>query len=103
SYPVTDGWFSSNNPAFSGDGKYLFFVSDRDFDPLYSKVEWNHAYHDMGRIYLVTLAKDTLSPFRPQSDEVGPDKETKKDDKEPKKDDKKDDKKKDDKGAKKDD
>ncbi len=30
-YSVTDGWYTSTHPAFSGDGKYLFFVSKRDF------------------------------------------------------------------------
>jgi tricorn protease len=30
---ATDGWFSASSPIFSSDGKYLFFVSDRDFDP----------------------------------------------------------------------
>src|SRR5262249_29197586 len=54
-----------------GDGKYLFFVSDRDFNPQYSHTEWNHAYQDMGRIYVVTLARETPSPFAPESDEVG--------------------------------
>ncbi|MDZ7295227.1 MAG: PDZ domain-containing protein [candidate division KSB1 bacterium] len=67
---VTDGWYASRAPAFSDDGKYLFFVSDRDFNPIYSQTEWNHAYRDMARIYLVTLAKDVKSPFAPKSDEV---------------------------------
>ncbi|MFN4260627.1 MAG: S41 family peptidase [Gemmataceae bacterium] len=70
SFPVTDGWYDSGKPTFSGDGKYLFFVSDRDFTPIYSRTEWNHAYTDMARIYLVTLAKDTPSPFQPKSDET---------------------------------
>jgi tricorn protease len=70
SIEVSDGWFSSYQPAFSGDGKYLFFVSDRDFTPIYSRTEWNHAYQDMSKIYLVTLAKDTPSPFKPKSDET---------------------------------
>jgi len=69
-HEVTDGWFDSGSPIFSQDGKYLFFVSNRDFNPIYSQTEWNHAYADMGRIYLVTLAKDTESPFKPKSDEV---------------------------------
>jgi len=30
---ATDGWYSSHDPCFSADGKYLFFVSDRDFNP----------------------------------------------------------------------
>jgi len=62
-YPVTDGWFNSGQPSFSNDGKYLFFVSDRDFNPTYSWTEWNHSYSDMSRIYFVTLSKDTPSPF----------------------------------------
>jgi tricorn protease len=68
--PVTDMWYVSSHPVFSGDGKYLFFTSNRDFNPLMSGTEWNHAYQDMARIYLVTLAKDTPSPFAPKSDEV---------------------------------
>jgi tricorn protease len=69
-FPVTDSWYNSGQPAFSRDGKYLFFVSDRDFNPVYSSTEWNHAYLSKSRIYFVTLAKDTPSPFRPKSDEV---------------------------------
>jgi tricorn protease len=71
SWAVTDGWFDSNSPAFSGDSKYLFFVSERDFNPIYSQTEWNHAYQDMARIYFVTLAKETENPFKPRSDETG--------------------------------
>jgi tricorn protease len=67
---VTDGWFSCSDPVFSSDGQYLFFVSDRDYTPLYSQTEWNHIYRDMARIYLMTLRKETPSPFQPKSDEV---------------------------------
>lgn len=67
---ATDGWFDVGNPEFSQDGRYLFFVSSRDFKPTYGSTEWNHVYNDMDRIYLVTLAKDTPSPFVPKSDEV---------------------------------
>ncbi len=66
---VTDGWYDSSHPRFSGDGKYLFFVSDRDFRPSYSAVEWDFAYADMSRVYFATLAKDTRSPFAPKSDD----------------------------------
>ncbi len=69
-YEVTDGWYESAQPRFSSDGKYLYFVSNRDFNPIYSWTEWNHAYLDMQRIYFVTLAKETKSPFEPKSDEV---------------------------------
>ena len=69
-YVLTEGWYNSTEPAFSRDGKYLFFVSDRDFNPVYSSTEWDHAYLAMSRIYLVTLNKDVKSPFEPESDEV---------------------------------
>jgi tricorn protease len=68
---VTDGWYESGNPVFSADGKYLFFTSDRDFNPLLGQTEFNHVYRDMARIYLVTLTKETESPFKVKSDEVG--------------------------------
>lgn len=70
SVEITDSWYSSYSPCFSTDGKYLFFVSDRDFSPVYSRTEWNHAYLNMSRIYLVTLTREVKSPFEPKSDEV---------------------------------
>lgn len=70
SYPVTDYWYESGNPCFSPDGKYLYFVSSRDFNPTYSQTEWNHSYSNMDKVYLVTLAKDTPSPFALENDEV---------------------------------
>ncbi len=68
--PVTDGWFGVGNPEFSSDGKLLFFVSARTFNPTYGQTEFQHIYGDMTRIYFVTLAKDTKSPLAPRSDEV---------------------------------
>ena len=62
---VTSSWYSSGNPCFSKDGKYLFFTSDRDFNPIYSNTEWNHAYVDMSKIYFVTLQKESPNPLAP--------------------------------------
>ncbi len=67
---VTNGWYSSFAPSFSSDGKYLFFVSDRTFTPTFGQLEWNHVYNNLSTIFLITLAKDTRSPFEPKSDEV---------------------------------
>ncbi len=67
---VTDNWYSSSSPTFSNDGKYLLFRSDRDFNPIYSRTEWNHAYQAMSKIYMVMLSKDTPSPFAPENNEV---------------------------------
>lgn len=70
SQPVTDGWYSSGNPSFSSEGDYLFFSSSRDFNPVYSWTEWNHAYRDMQKVYFVTLRKEVENPFKPENDEV---------------------------------
>jgi tricorn protease len=67
---VTDNWYEAYGAVFSPDGKYLYFVSDRDFSPTYSRTEWNHSYADMSKVYLVTLAKSTPSPLAPKNDEV---------------------------------
>jgi tricorn protease len=69
-YPVTDGWFDSGDAAFSEDGRYLFFISARTFNPTYGQTEFNYSYTNMTKLYLVTLAKETKSPFEPKSDEV---------------------------------
>ena len=69
-YPVTEKWYNSSSPVFSTDGKYLVFESDRDFNPIYGRLEWNHVYTRMGGIYLAMLQQDTPSPFLPEDSEV---------------------------------
>lgn len=97
--PVTDTWFNSSNPAFDKNGKYLYFTSERDFNPDYSSVEWNYAYDAMSRIYMLTLQKDVPSPFLVENDEVTMEKDDVKEEK-PEKGKKKDSKKQDDKSIK---
>lgn len=72
---ITHGWYEVWSPSFSSDGKYLLFASARDFQPIYSATEWNHAYRDMSKVYLLPLKKDTPSPFAPENAEVEPDDE----------------------------
>jgi tricorn protease len=67
---VTGGWITCAAPAFSADGKYLFFISARTLMPSYGQTGWNYLHADMANISLVALAKDTPSPFGPKSDEV---------------------------------
>ncbi len=67
---ATDGWFGVSSPEFSSDGKLLFFVSDRTFNPTYGQTEWNHVYNDLSNVYFLTLTKEGKSPLAPKSDEV---------------------------------
>lgn len=64
-YPVTEDWYDSSSPTFSADGLYLIFTSARDFNPIYSSTEWNHAYTRSNGIYMAMLAADTPSPLLP--------------------------------------
>ena len=60
-FPVTDEWYNAGNPEFSKDGKYLYFVSQREFNPIYSQTEWNHAFVDMNNLFVLHLSSDTPS------------------------------------------
>lgn len=62
-YPVTEKWYNSGSPLFSEDGKYLYFTSERDFNPTYGQLEWNHVYNRMGGLYMALLDKSTPSPM----------------------------------------
>ena len=42
---------------FSRDGKYLLFVSNRDYNPTFSDADFNAGYIDMAKVYLITLIK----------------------------------------------
>jgi len=67
---VTDELFNEEQPAWDPEGEYLYFLSDREFTPQISTVEWNYAGNRMTGIFALTLKKDGKSPFPPQSDEV---------------------------------
>jgi len=73
-YAVTEKWYNSSSPAFSTDGKYLIFTSDRDLTPSYSSVEWNYSYNNMSAVYMALLAKDTPSPLLPSDGQAAPSK-----------------------------
>jgi len=67
---VTEEFFNSYNPAWDPQGNYLFFLSDREFAPQLSNVEFNFATNRPTYIYAMTLRKDVKHPFPPESDEV---------------------------------
>lgn len=69
-WPVTDDWYDSSSAVFSTDGKYLVFASARDFNPIYSHTEWNHAYNNMEGVYIALLSASTPSPFIEKDDKV---------------------------------
>ena len=82
---LTNGSFSDGSPVFSNDGKYVYFVSDRDFNLDFSSFEFNYLYNKSTRIYAVALKADCPKLFKDKND-VEPVKEADKPKEDPKKD-----------------
>lgn len=67
---VTDDYFNAYNPAWDPQGNYLYYLSDREFAPQLSNIEFNYATNRPTYIYALALRKDVKHPFPPESDEV---------------------------------
>ncbi|HKR13973.1 MAG TPA: S41 family peptidase [Pyrinomonadaceae bacterium] len=67
---VTEDTVNSYSPTWDPQGNYLYFLSDREFLPQLSSVEFNYATNRMTYIYAMALRKDVKHPFPPESDEV---------------------------------
>lgn len=67
---VTGEMFNSFGPAWDPQGNYLYFISDREFAPQISQIEFNFATNRDAYIYALALRKDVKHPFPPESDEV---------------------------------
>ncbi len=70
SFALTDGLSDASDPIFDKGGKYLFFFASTNAGPV---INWfDQSNNDMlsnSSIYLVTLQKETVSPFAKESDE----------------------------------
>jgi tricorn protease len=70
SFAVTDGLSDADEPRFSRDGKYLYFLASTDAGPV---LNWfDQSSEDMRRtnsIYLLTLQSQTPSPLFKENDE----------------------------------
>jgi tricorn protease len=93
-HQATSGYFGDMNPVFDPEGKYLFFLSDRSFTPVYGDFDNSWTYPNATQIVAATLRPDVPSPLAPRNDVE----DAKKD--EPKKDDEKKDEEKKDEGKK---
>jgi tricorn protease len=82
-HQVTSGYYSDSHPVFDPDGKYIYYLTNRHFSPIYSSVNNNFIYANTTRIAAVPLTTEIKSPLAPKNDEVKA--ETKKSDS-PKKD-----------------
>lgn len=67
-HQVTSGFYTDMNPVFDPDGKYLYFLTNRNFKPVYSDFDNTWVYPNATSIAVVTLDKNTISPLAPKND-----------------------------------
>ncbi len=91
SHQITQGFYSDSQPCFDPDGKYLYFLTNNTFAPLYSDVDNTFIYPNTTRIAAITLSADITSPLAPKNDStsIKKDEDNKKDTTDKKNDDKK--------------
>src|SRR5690606_13472320 len=58
-------------PAFDPEGKYLYFLSYREFNPVYDGLHFDLGFPWGMRPYLLTLRADLPNPFIPVPDLAG--------------------------------
>ena len=68
---VTSGYYDDDRPVFDPDGKYLYYVSGREFSPVYSDLDQTWIYPNTSQLMAVSLRKDVASPLAPRNDEEG--------------------------------
>lgn len=71
-HQVTSGDFLDYAPCFDPEGKYLYFLSMRTYNPVYEMVRFDLGFPRSVRPYLITLRADEPSPFTPAPRPLGP-------------------------------
>jgi tricorn protease len=67
---VTSTLNNSYSAVFDPDRRYLYFLSDRDYNEVLGNIDFEFANPKTTRVYVATLTADEPSPFPALSDEV---------------------------------
>ncbi|MEM1182287.1 MAG: peptidase S41, partial [Acidobacteriota bacterium] len=67
---VTGELSNDYSPSFGVGGDYLYFLSDRQYQPQIGAIEFNYAHNRDTYIYALALRADVDHPFPPRSDEA---------------------------------
>ena len=70
---ATQPEFRDFSPAFDPEGKYLYFLSVRTFDPVYDSVQFELSFPRAMRPYLIALQHGGRPPFDPEPKGMKPD------------------------------
>ncbi len=71
---VTPPEFRDIGPSWDPEGRFLYFLSYRTFDPVYDSLYFDLGFPKAVRPYLVTLSAEEPSPFVPKPKGLEPDK-----------------------------
>ena len=71
---VTPPLFNAQSPAWAPNGELLYFLSQREYQPLISTIEFDFATDRQTGIFAVTLRKDVKNPYGIRDDEPGDEK-----------------------------
>jgi tricorn protease len=65
--------FYDDCPAWDPDGRFLYFISSREYEPVYDELQHDLSFPRGQRVYLVTLRSDIPNPLLPDLRPVGDD------------------------------
>jgi tricorn protease len=68
-HQATTGYLNDTQPTFDPEGKYLFYASDREFDPVYGSFDNSWTYPNPTKLVAVPLRKDVKSPLAARNDD----------------------------------
>jgi tricorn protease len=77
---ATEALREDRSPAWDPEGKYLYFISARDFNPIYDALQFDLSFPHAMRPYVLTLRADVPNPFVPISAPVHSEKDDDEDD-----------------------
>ncbi|MCX6546095.1 MAG: PDZ domain-containing protein [Acidobacteria bacterium] len=67
-HQATTGYLNDTQPTFDPEGKYLFYASDREFEPVYGSFDNSWTYPNPTRLVVLPLRKDVTSPLAARND-----------------------------------
>ena len=71
-HQATSGYLNDGLPVFDPEGKYLFYTSDRAFDPVYGAFDNSWTYANPTQLVAVPLRRDVASPLAARNDAENP-------------------------------
>ena len=68
-HQATSGFYDDTQPRFDPDGKYLYALTNRSLQPVYSDFDNTWVYPNATNIAAIPLRADVASPLAPRNDE----------------------------------